>query len=90
MSRKWVRDTDLKLAHTRWLEAWPIPHLCDWSRFCNEASFPESNDYSGNGTMLEWFISEEGAHRIRLIVESPHWRTLLKVWAVQYADGIFK
>lgn len=78
-----VKESDLKNAHGRWLEVWNSPLLCDWSRFLGEQHFPLRADESLWGE-IRWMINDVGAERVRLINESPYWRTLLKAWEVQY------
>lgn len=84
----WVKNSELILAHKRWLEVWPCPMVCDWSCFCGETSFPPSDEEGPRGETI-WGLNPKGAERVRLIATSEHWRTLLKAMAVQYVDGVF-
>lgn len=81
-----VSNRDLLEAHKRWLEVWPCPLVCNWSRFLGEERFPDSPFYQGEAC---WFINQQGAERIRLLL-TPHYKTLLKAMAVQYVQTIFE
>lgn len=80
----WVRNSELHLAHKRWMEVWPWPLDCDWSHFVGETIFPPMGEASDGEAM--WAINDKGAARIRLIAKSPHYRALLLTMAVHYKD----
>lgn len=83
----WITNGEMQRAHKRWLEVWPCPMVCDWSQFCGELVFPNS-DRNGPLGKYRWQINDEGGQRIKLIL-TPHYKTLLKAMAIRYVQGIF-
>lgn len=89
---KFVNNEDLLKAYMRWEEAAPLllRGPGEWERFLG---FPDG--YSGAQPearfhRIAWEIPDIGAERVRMLCDSPHWRTMLKVMAIKEAAAMFE
>lgn len=86
MEVEYVKHHEVLTAYHRWKEAWPCPDVCDWHCFTGFLESPSPWKQERDGGYVVFGYPAQGARRIRLIANSPHYKALLRAIAVQYME----
>jgi hypothetical protein len=78
-----ITNQEFYTAHERWHEHWPIKTLQAWGDFLG-SGYHNYRQYQDG----IWYCEDNVANKIRQL-NGPHYRTILRAYAVQHVTDIF-